>query len=79
MTTILVIDDEPQIVRALRINLRARQYQVLAAGSAREAHTSSVSLRAKTQRLAKAGWLQTTGRPKASLVGSSSLQRLISS
>ena len=28
MTRVLVIDDEPQIVRALRINLRARQYDV---------------------------------------------------
>ena len=28
MTRVLVIDDEPQIVRALRINLRARQYEV---------------------------------------------------
>ena len=37
MTTILVIDDEPQIVRALRINLRVRQFEVLAAGSAAEA------------------------------------------
>jgi two-component system KDP operon response regulator KdpE len=37
VTTILVIDDEPQIVRALRINLRVRQFQVLAANSAGEA------------------------------------------
>jgi two-component system KDP operon response regulator KdpE len=28
MTSILVVDDEPQILRALRINLRARQYDV---------------------------------------------------
>ena len=28
MTRILVVDDEPQILRALRINLRARQYDV---------------------------------------------------
>jgi two-component system KDP operon response regulator KdpE len=35
--TVLVIDDEPQIVRALRINLRVRQYEVHAAGSAGEA------------------------------------------
>jgi two-component system KDP operon response regulator KdpE len=34
VTTVLVIDDEPQIVRALRINLRVRQYEVLAAASA---------------------------------------------
>jgi two-component system, OmpR family, KDP operon response regulator KdpE len=34
VTTVLVIDDEPQIVRALRINLRVRQYEVHSAGSA---------------------------------------------
>ncbi|GAB3066924.1 response regulator [Micromonospora schwarzwaldensis] len=33
MTRILVVDDEPQIVRALRINLRARGYDVDVAGS----------------------------------------------
>jgi two-component system, OmpR family, KDP operon response regulator KdpE len=37
VTTILVIDDEPQIIRALRINLRVRQFEVLAASSAAEA------------------------------------------
>jgi two-component system, OmpR family, KDP operon response regulator KdpE len=37
VTTILVIDDEPQIIRALRINLRARQFEVLAASTATEA------------------------------------------
>ncbi|MBO0822883.1 MAG: response regulator [Actinobacteria bacterium] len=37
MTSVLVIDDEPQIVRALRINLRVRQYEVHAAGTARDA------------------------------------------
>jgi two-component system, OmpR family, KDP operon response regulator KdpE len=37
VTTILVIDDEPQIIRALRINLRVRQFEVLAATSAAEA------------------------------------------
>ncbi len=31
MTTVLVVDDEPQIVRALRINLSARGYDVLTA------------------------------------------------
>jgi two-component system KDP operon response regulator KdpE len=33
MTKVLVVDDEPQIVRALRINLSARGYQVLTASS----------------------------------------------
>ena len=33
MTRVLVVDDEPQIVRALAINLRARQYDVVTAAS----------------------------------------------
>ncbi|HEY2763773.1 MAG TPA: response regulator [Pseudonocardiaceae bacterium] len=33
MTRVLVVDDEPQIVRALRINLAARGYQVLTAAN----------------------------------------------
>ena len=33
MTRVLVVDDEPQILRALRINLHARQYDVVTAGS----------------------------------------------
>ncbi len=37
MTTVLVIDDEPQILRALRINLRVRHYDVHTAGSGSEA------------------------------------------
>jgi two-component system, OmpR family, KDP operon response regulator KdpE len=37
VTAVLVIDDEPQIVRALRINLRVRQYEVHSAGTAAEA------------------------------------------
>ncbi|TWP51208.1 response regulator [Lentzea tibetensis] len=37
MTTVLVVDDEPQIVRALRINLSARGYDVLTAHSGAEA------------------------------------------
>jgi len=31
MTSVLVVDDEPQIVRALRINLTARGYNVMTA------------------------------------------------
>jgi two-component system KDP operon response regulator KdpE len=34
---ILIIEDEPELVRALRINLRARQYEVRCAGTGREA------------------------------------------
>ena len=37
MTRVLVVDDEPQIVRALSINLRARRYEVFTAGSGTEA------------------------------------------
>ena len=35
MTRVLVVDDEPQILRALRINLRVRQYEVLRRGERR--------------------------------------------
>ena len=37
MTKVLVVDDEPQILRALRINLQARAYEVVTAGSGRAA------------------------------------------
>jgi two-component system KDP operon response regulator KdpE len=37
MTRVLVVDDEPQILRALRINLHARQFDVVTAGSGRGA------------------------------------------
>jgi two-component system KDP operon response regulator KdpE len=37
VTRVLVIDDEPQILRALRINLRARQYEVHTAATGAEA------------------------------------------
>jgi two-component system KDP operon response regulator KdpE len=37
VTTVLVVDDEPQIVRALRINLKARGYDVLVAMTGRQA------------------------------------------
>ena len=37
MTRVLVVDDEPQILRALRINLRARQYEVATAASGAQA------------------------------------------
>jgi len=37
MTRVLVVDDEPQIVRALRINLTARGYEVLTAADGQEA------------------------------------------
>ena len=37
MTRVLVVDDEPQILRALRINLQARDYEVVTASSGRSA------------------------------------------
>ena len=37
MSRVLVVDDEPQILRALSINLRARGYQVLSAANGRQA------------------------------------------
>ncbi|GIF22188.1 two-component system KDP operon response regulator KdpE [Actinoplanes tereljensis] len=42
MTRILVVDDDPQILRALRINLRARQYDVdVAADGAGALHAAA--------------------------------------
>lgn len=37
MTKVLVVDDEPQILRALRVNLAARSYQVITAATGRQA------------------------------------------
>jgi two-component system KDP operon response regulator KdpE len=37
MTRVLVVDDEPQILRALRINLRARHYEVTIAANGTQA------------------------------------------
>jgi two-component system, OmpR family, KDP operon response regulator KdpE len=37
MTSVLVVDDEPQILRALRINLRVRHYDVQVAGTGAQA------------------------------------------
>ena len=37
MTRVLVVDDEPQILRALRINLRVRHYEVSVAANGTEA------------------------------------------
>jgi two-component system KDP operon response regulator KdpE len=41
VTRVLVVDDEPQILRALAINLRARGYDVTTAGSGADALTSA--------------------------------------
>ena len=37
MTSVLVVDDEPQILRALSVNLRARGYDVTVAATGEEA------------------------------------------
>ncbi len=37
MTRVLIVDDEPQILRALRINLTARQYEVITAADGTQA------------------------------------------
>jgi two-component system, OmpR family, KDP operon response regulator KdpE len=37
VSTILVVDDEPQLVRALRINLRVREYEVFTAATGTQA------------------------------------------
>jgi len=37
MTRVLIVDDEPQILRALRINLTARQYDVVTAADGGQA------------------------------------------
>ena len=45
MTRVLIVDDEPQILRALRINLQARQYEVHTAGDGAEALHMAASVR----------------------------------
>ena len=48
LTRILVVDDEPQILRTLRINLRVRQYEVFTAASATEALTVAATYLSET-------------------------------
>ncbi len=43
MTVVLVVDDEPQIMRVLRINLVARQYEVVTASTGTQALVSARS------------------------------------
>jgi two-component system KDP operon response regulator KdpE len=43
MTRVLIVDDEPQILRALRINLTARQYDVIVAADGTEALRSAAA------------------------------------
>ena len=45
MTRILVVDDEPQILRALRINLVARSYEVDVAADGTQALRTAASAR----------------------------------
>ena len=43
MTRVLVVDDEPQILRALTINLRARHYDVITAATGADALASATA------------------------------------
>jgi two-component system KDP operon response regulator KdpE len=43
MNRVLVVDDEPQILRALAINLRARNYQVFTAATGKDALATAAS------------------------------------
>jgi two-component system, OmpR family, KDP operon response regulator KdpE len=43
MTRVLVVDDEPQILRALTINLRARHYDVITASTGTDALASAAA------------------------------------
>jgi two-component system KDP operon response regulator KdpE len=43
MTRVLIVDDEPQLLRALRINLSARRYEVLTAANGAQAMESARS------------------------------------
>jgi two-component system KDP operon response regulator KdpE len=43
VTRVLIVDDEPQILRALRINLQARQYEVIMAADGAEALHAAAS------------------------------------
>ena len=43
MTRVLVVDDEPQILRALSINLRARHYEVITATTGADALASAAA------------------------------------
>jgi two-component system KDP operon response regulator KdpE len=45
MTRVLVVDDEPQILRALTINLRARHYDVITAATGADALASAAAHR----------------------------------
>jgi len=45
MTRVLIVDDEPQILRALRINLQARMYDVHVAADGAEALHAAASVR----------------------------------
>ena len=43
MTRVLVVDDEPQILQALSINLRARHYDVITAATGADALASAAA------------------------------------
>ena len=62
MTRVLVVDDEPQILRALRINLRARQYDVAVAASGAQALDETMAPRAALYQVFHAVWQSTGAR-----------------
>ncbi|MGZ5405741.1 MAG: response regulator, partial [Nocardioides sp.] len=45
MTRVLVVDDEPQLLKALTINLRARHYEVRGVASGTEALAAAATQR----------------------------------
>ena len=54
MTRVLVVDDEPQILRALRINLRVRGYEVDTAATGGQALEAARARVAKEEQSRKA-------------------------
>ena len=67
MTRVLVVDDEPQILRALRINLRVREYEVHVAATGAEALQMA-------SRYPRRPWMTSTpsrsGRPRSRITRS---------
>ena len=55
MTRVLVVDDEPQILRALAANLRARGYEVDLAGTGEAALDARGSATARTRSCSTSG------------------------
>jgi two-component system KDP operon response regulator KdpE len=56
MTRVLIVDDEPQILRALRINLQARHDEVVVAADGTEAPAATAADRLSLPTLTAAGF-----------------------